>query len=114
MDNATPCPFYPLCSLYWSLGVSQGQSGQMRNISPPQRGSNPRQPQPEASHYTGWSIPADLHLSGRSKIRENYFKLAHYSTKIQTRQIVGTSLQRSCNTNRNYKRAEGIYIASDV
>jgi len=107
--------FTPLCSLYWSLGVPQGQSGQARNFSPPpQSGSNPEQPKHEAIHYTGRSIPADLHLRGRSKIRENCFKVAHYSTEIQTRHIVGTSLQHSCKTDRNYKFSEGIYIASDA
>ena len=43
--------------LYRRLGGTQGRSGQVRKISPPQ-GFDPRTVQPVASRYTDWAIPA--------------------------------------------------------
>ena len=45
---------YPL---YRRLGGPQGQSGQVRKISPPPK-FNPRTAEPAASRYTNWAIPA--------------------------------------------------------
>ena len=45
---------YPL---YRRLGGLLGQSGRVRNISPPP-GFDPRNVQPVASSYTDWAIPA--------------------------------------------------------
>jgi hypothetical protein len=45
---------YPL---YRRLGGPRGQSGQVRNISPPP-GFDPQTVQPVASCYTDWAIPA--------------------------------------------------------
>ena len=44
---------------YRRLGGSQGQSGQVRKISPPP-GFDPPTTQPVASRYTDWAIPAQL------------------------------------------------------
>jgi hypothetical protein len=50
--NFTPGKtWYPL---YRRLGGPQGQSGQVRKISPPP-GFDPRTVQPVASHYTDWA-----------------------------------------------------------
>ena len=55
---------YPL---YRSLGGPQGQSGQMRNISPP-LGFDPRTVQPVANRYTDWAIPAPWYWQGKNEI----------------------------------------------
>ena len=47
---------YPL---YRRLGAPQGQSGRVREISPPP-GFNPRTVQPVASHYTNRAILAHM------------------------------------------------------
>ena len=44
--------------LYRRLGGPQGRSGQVRKISPPPPGFNPRTVQPVASRYTDWAIAA--------------------------------------------------------
>jgi hypothetical protein len=46
---------YPL---YRRLGGPLGRSGQVRKISPPPRGFDPRIVQPVASRYTDRAIPA--------------------------------------------------------
>ena len=55
-------------------GWTQGRSGQVRKISPPQ-GFDPRTVQPVASRYTDWAIPAhkvSSSLSQRLDIKDNH------------------------------------------
>jgi len=56
-DPATLPPGKTRYPLYRSLGGPQGQSGQMRKISPPP-GLDPSTVQPVASRYTDWATPA--------------------------------------------------------
>ena len=64
---------YPL---YRRMGGHDGQSGQMREISPPP-GFDPRTIQSVARRYTDWDIPAHAGVLGSFKIPDLWICIAH-------------------------------------
>jgi hypothetical protein len=99
---------YPL---YRRLGGSQGQSGQVRKISP-QSGFDPRTVQPVTSHYTDWTTGPTTNsyfLQNKRNNRSAYQRSIKASRHVHGTMIIWMACfwqTRSCSRCRSVAGAE--------